>query len=251
MDRPSSSPSAACGLSITALSPSRTSPPAFIRARGRPRRRPRLAALEDVPVPGAEVRLHLPGHLFHLVPRRGRFGETGPLQVPAAKEHPGVGEPRYAPGLTLVLDSLQGAVEVAFFHAVGEAIREVEDVAIGGELRRSGDVARDHVHVGLAGLQFGPHLLEVLGAGGGHLAPHDPYPPGCSSLKRRTNSHSPSAPLLLKAKTSLSPPPPSPSPPQPAPLEGTPPPAPRRPTLGTSGGSCRARRMPPTSPCYP
>src|SRR5215210_8914502 len=145
-------------------------------------------------------------NLLHLVPRRGRFGETGPLQqVPAVKEHPGVREPRDAPGPAVVLDGLQGTVEVAHFHAVGKAVREVDDVAGRGELRRPGDVARDHVHVGLPGLQLGLHLLEVLGAGGGHLAPLDPYLPRCSSLKRLTNSRSPSAPLLLKAKTSTSP----------------------------------------------
>src|SRR3712207_5335464 len=114
------------------------------------------------------------GHLLHLVPRLRRLGEASLLQeIPAIVEHPRVGEPRNAIDVALVLHGPERPCEVLLLPDSGEAVGEVEDVAVGGELCWPDDVPAYHVHARLARLQLGLYLLEVIGARGGHLAPLD------------------------------------------------------------------------------
>ena len=133
-----------------------------------------LRPLEDVAELRPRVGPYPVGHLLHLVPGLGGFGEAALLQqILPVVEHPGVGEPRDGPGLAVVLGRFDGAAQVLGLHPGRNAVREVQDVALGGELGRPDHVPPDHVDGGLPRLKLGLYLLEVVVARGGGRPPRN------------------------------------------------------------------------------
>jgi len=127
-----------------------------------------LRPLEDEPERQALVLLRLFGLLDQLLPGLRRPGEAGLLQeVLAVVEETRVGVPGDAEDAVLEPHGLHRAREELV--AVREAVGEVCDVAVAGELGGPDDVAPDHVYVAGSGLELGPELVEVLARVGGHL----------------------------------------------------------------------------------
>jgi hypothetical protein len=116
-----------------------------------------LGALEGEAVPRARVPHDLEGHLLHLLPGGGGFGEAGLFEeILAVVEHPRVGEPRDAVDGALVDEGVHGCRQELLALALGEAVGDVQDPTVRGELGRPDHVPAYDVYLGGGGLQLGP-----------------------------------------------------------------------------------------------
>src|SRR4029453_5876884 len=99
-----------------------------------------ICALEDEARSDPRVLLHCERHLLELLPGLGSIGEAALLEEGlAVVEQPGVRIPWHAPDLAVVGVCLHRSRQESI--SVGETVGEVEDPAVGSELRRPDHVA--------------------------------------------------------------------------------------------------------------
>src|SRR5918994_6641127 len=129
-----------------------------------------LGTLEDEAVLGALVPRDLVSHLLQLVPSLWRLREAALLEkVLTVVKHPRVGEPRHTVDPVLVDEGIYRGLQELLLLGLGEAVGDVQDPAVRGELRRPDDVAAYDVYLRGPGLELGPQLVEELSRVGGHL----------------------------------------------------------------------------------